>query len=683
MRVLCAGLLFTLSVTIYAQPNLIQNPDFEEYYDCEYDLLFDPLEEMIPHWSFRLSTPRYFNADCFDDPLSDYYNSSNVIQAASGKGFVTASMTVSEEDSSTVSHRNYFQTQLISPIQPNKKYYFSMDVGLPFGNERALSHIGIWLTDTLWYGEQQIGANLPILLDPQIEFTEYIPLDTNEVVEERTWSIYEQCFTASEEHHVMVVGNFAHFIEIDFFTPRLNGLLWLAYDNFHLYEFPDTFRLDSFPDTICIGDCITLSTNHSNIPGDWLWDVPGATIVSDDEATITVCYYQTGAYDIGVATSHCEESYATYIEDAIVVLPPINSPLPKAATVCPGEGFLLDNPTNLQVQWADGNTTTPRMIATPGSYPYTLISDHCQLVDTFTLHWTNQPMEVFSDSIGCPDDTIYFGGLSIYQPGIYGDTIRDQNDCDSLYHFLTYTWPAESTIQYAGDFVFCENQGTSIDITSDYVTATWADGDYPMPRYINRAGTYVVSLTDSYGCTHIDTVMLISVPSPSAMLASAETIWFSTDYTLPAEYLGDIIAYQWHPAEYLSCADCPSPTLRAPWSGDYQVIVTNADGCSDTASLNLQLRTADIYIPNVVRPNSSIVANTRLYAQSNVDYTYALKVFDRWGGKLFDQSDLTINNFNEGWRPDPDVAEGIYVYLLTYEENGIKKSIKGDVMVVY
>ena len=57
-------LLCLFATLLSAQENLIPNPDFEEFYSCDYDILATTLSQQIPHWSHRESTPRYFNTQC-------------------------------------------------------------------------------------------------------------------------------------------------------------------------------------------------------------------------------------------------------------------------------------------------------------------------------------------------------------------------------------------------------------------------------------------------------------------------------------------------------------------------------------------------------------------------------------------------------------------------------------------
>jgi len=88
----------------------------------------------------------------------------------------------------------------------------------------------------------------------------------------------------------MTVGVFAQNEEILNVENIKSTHTAIAYDNYFLAEIEQELALDtSYQDTICVGDCITLSTNHSLIDGDFIWQLPGSDILSSTDSVVTVC----------------------------------------------------------------------------------------------------------------------------------------------------------------------------------------------------------------------------------------------------------------------------------------------------------------------------------------------------------------------------------------------------------
>ncbi len=119
----------------------------------------------------------------------------------------------------------------------------------------------------------------------------------------------------------------------------------------------------------------------------------------------------------------------------------------------------------------------------------------------------------------------------------------------------------------------------------------------------------------------------------------------------------------------LSCYNCYNPVFRSDNdqpSYSYQVVVTDANGCSNKAPLNLRLRTQcepdQIFVPNAFSPNGD-GQNDVLYVRgSAINGITIFRVFDRWGNLMFETSDI-----NKGWDGTyngKQVTPDVYVYYV-------------------
>ena len=97
---------------------------------------------------------------------------------------------------------------------------------------------------------------------------------------------------------------------------------------------------------------------------------------------------------------------------------------------------------------------------------------------------------------------------------------------------------------------------------------------------------YIVTFTDTFGCDHLDTVNVGVLPLPTVTAAPAPTICFGD--TVPLFASGGV-AYRWTPAQGLSSTTIANPLAFPLNSTTYRVIVTGANGCEDTAFIDVKV----------------------------------------------------------------------------------------------
>jgi gliding motility-associated-like protein len=128
-----------------------------------------------------------------------------------------------------------------------------------------------------------------------------------------------------------------------------------------------------------------------------------------------------------------------------------------------------------------------------------------------------------------------------------------------------------------------------------------------------------------------------------------------------------------------------SPTL----SSRYQVVVTDVNGCRAESDISIQVdRTRKWYIPNAFSPNDDGI-NDRfmLFAKAGQirDIRY-LRVYDRWGGIVYAQENLSANDLTRGWdgmRNGQPLDTGVYVYFAEIEyTDGERELVKGEVILM-
>jgi len=200
-------------------------------------------------------------------------------------------------------------------------------------------------------------------------------------------------------------------------------------------------------------------------------------------------------------------------------------------------------------------------------------------------------------------------------------------------------------------------------------------------------GTYSVIVTDANGCTTTLPSVVVGQPAPAIAIA------FPTDTTvrlgqtvqlgsyLTGSSVSTVNSYIWEPGDGLSCQDCQNP-IATPYADQitYTVTITYNGTCTANASVLVMNGTGEVYVPNVFTPNGD--------GNNDVFYVYGygikvliLKVFNRWGEKVFESHDQLI-----GWDGTYKgilQMPGVFAYEATvvFLDNRTK-ALKGSVTLV-
>lgn len=214
------------------------------------------------------------------------------------------------------------------------------------------------------------------------------------------------------------------------------------------------------------------------------------------------------------------------------------------------------------------------------------------------------------------------------------------------------------------------------------------------PNFTNLApGDYNLVLQDDLGCTSSETATLnipsypqIELPASISLDIGDSTVFYPVVTTAGAP----ITTWSWMPAEGLSCADCANPTAQPLQTTFYQLIVTDANGCTATAGVQVLIdKRRWVYAPNVFSPNDDGVNDWfTLFGNRQLVLIENLSVFDRWGNKTWQVTDLRPNDEYKGWdgkaaRGGEKVMPGVFVWTAKVRYlDGTSEVLSGDVTVV-
>jgi hypothetical protein len=668
--------VFVLSIpkVVFCQSNLIPNPGFEEYYTCDYIPSGTPLQNTIPGWSKILYSPFYANHICYLDPTSKIHEEPYLAPTPFGNAYM---LMIFRENAgvSFLPLRSYMQCRLLDTLYPDKDYYISYYVSNPrLDNSPTVSHWGLHFSDN-YIVEQNTGIQFGLLKrNPQIE------IDTVPVITHGIWDKYENCFRPDSVWTVMTVGHFRENSETKGIENLMHSRAFLLYDNFFLAEIENEVLLQTDKDTICVGECVTMSSNHSMIPGTFTWNLPGSLHEFASDSVVTVCYDEPGTYTVSLAVEHCTGRYEGVFEQAITVLPALSYQKPADQLICYGDSISVEVQTPHDWFWTDEVSSGNRYITEPGTYRYIVDNGFCSITDSFMVDYYFIPTEVNEVIFTCPDTSAVFLDSVLLEPGFYEWTTPSLQGCDSIFYTIEYRHRALTPLVVEGGSGFCLGDSVILSIISDHVDIFWEDGTQQKIRSIKEPGNYSVRGRDKNSCINTRNFSIVEYPLPEVMTSDLLNVWYEPGLALPVSYTGDIQHFVWSGGKALNCDDCPFPRLVQPLEGIYQINITDDNGCSNGSSLRVSFVKVFTSLPNIIRKSSP--ENATFFLTSDPVINYDLRIYDRWGNLVF-RSDMAISNeVDSGWQPSAEYVSGVYVFLISYQELGQVKYISGDITVL-
>ncbi len=263
--------------------------------------------------------------------------------------------------------------------------------------------------------------------------------------------------------------------------------------------------------------------------------------------------------------------------------------------------------------WSNNASTEDLTGLTAGSYTVTLTDQNgCTLTETITL---TEPT-TFAASITTTTDASCSGGndgtatvsanggagnysynwnngqstpiatdLSV---GAYTVTVSDDNGC-TITDDTTITSPSSLNADITSSMDITCNKGNDGEAT---VTATggsspyaylWSDGQVATNAIDLSAGIYSVTVTDNQGCISTASITLIEPDSLTLSATAIDTICIGSSTTLAGVVNGGTpgYSYSWSstPADPSLSNNLPNPTVSPVVSTDYELTVTDSNGC--------------------------------------------------------------------------------------------------------
>jgi gliding motility-associated-like protein len=283
-------------------------------------------------------------------------------------------------------------------------------------------------------------------------------------------------------------------------------------------------------------------------------------------------------------------------------------------------------------------------------------------------------------------------------PATYTITVTDANGCNQSVSVKLIAPPLITFTSIESDSTSCPDSadghivvGATGGTPGDIVLYQYSINGGPYqtnPNFYDLpAGTYLISVMDSPGCT-LDSNITVYQPLPVAvtinpgdsLIALGGTI---TLYPAISDPGGESInSYGWSPAAGLNCIDCPTPAASPYQTTQYALLLNYGKNCTTTAISTVQVGPGpQPYIPNAFTPNGDNI-NDVFEVFGTTLQAVGMKIFDRWGEKVFDSGDsqwATWDGTYRGVMQQP----GVYVYYIEFLYlNGTRESKEGSVTLI-
>lgn len=185
--------------------------------------------------------------------------------------------------------------------------------------------------------------------------------------------------------------------------------------------------------------------------------------------------------------------------------------------------------------------------------------------------------------------------------------------------------------------------GTSVTMTATSTSPiSWSSGGVGASETIVVTSTQYFYATATNACgTATDSVLVTALPTP--VIDAGDDVIISLGSSTNLEASGGI-SYSWSPSSGLSCTNCASPVASPTSTTIYEVIGTNANGCSASNQVTVTVEDNPVvWLPDAFSPNGDGYNDVFQVYGSGIE-EMMLRVFDRWGNLVFESNDQSM-----GW----------------------------------
>jgi gliding motility-associated-like protein len=235
------------------------------------------------------------------------------------------------------------------------------------------------------------------------------------------------------------------------------------------------------------------------------------------------------------------------------------------------------------------------------------------------------------------------------------------------------------------DQEICEGNQAQLKSTGNHITSyQWSpveglsNPQISDPVAVPSQTTLYILQVANVDCIVSDSVLVTVNINPSANAGPDRVIIKGQSATLQGTAEGTDVNYLWAPEINITGNTTLSPVVNPLATQMYVLNVFSNKGCKTATDSVLVKVYPELYVPNAFTPNGDGKNDTWVIETLKAFPGAEVKVFNRYGQKVFDNNGQTISW--DGMFKGQQQAAGAYVYLIDLKNNG--PAVKGVVYLV-
>jgi gliding motility-associated-like protein len=204
------------------------------------------------------------------------------------------------------------------------------------------------------------------------------------------------------------------------------------------------------------------------------------------------------------------------------------------------------------------------------------------------------------------------------------------------------------------------------------------------PTFNNIApGNYTITINDAACGTYTKQVTVGVRQAPGVSAGPDKTILEGDAVTLDGQSSSVLTNIAWTPAaSIISGANTLTPLVKPTATTTYNLVVTDASGCTQTDNATVTMVPYCIRIKNAFTPNGDAVNDRWIVTGgSNCTTQVVVNIYNRYGGLVYNNQNY--NNEWDGTYKGKPVPDGTYYYVVSAKFiNGAVQLFKGDVTIL-
>ncbi|MEM6965191.1 MAG: gliding motility-associated C-terminal domain-containing protein, partial [Bacteroidota bacterium] len=333
----------------------------------------------------------------------------------------------------------------------------------------------------------------------------------------------------------------------------------------------------------CPGQTAIIATG---VYANYLW--------SENSTTQFITVGTAGTYTVTVTDANGCTGTADFQVSEQVVSPP---DILGALDFCEGSSTTLTGSGGYSsYQWSNGSNINTTTVDQSGNITLTVVdANGCTTDNTVFITENNNPvpsitgvldicvggvttLEVDNNFVSYQwSETSTTNSISVTEAGIFSVTVTDGNGCTGEDQVTVNVLP-ELQPTITGDTDFCNETSTTLDAGDNYASYIWSNAETTQTINPTETGSFTVTVTDGSGCTGSATISVTELAIPVPQISGSTSFCTGTSTTLEAT--GNWVSYQWS-------NNTNDPSIDVAIAGLYTVTVTDADGCTGTAAVDV------------------------------------------------------------------------------------------------